>query len=127
MSAIRLHREFGVNPTMPVCFWCGKDTGEIALLGAAYKGEAPRSMVMNYEPCVECKATMSLGICVAEATSDNKPTGRWVVVTEDCAKRLFEGWPMLENVLKLRRVHVGRMFMDAIAAQTTEIEAGEKP
>ena len=30
---ILLSPKYGVNPTMPVCFWCGEDRGEIALLG----------------------------------------------------------------------------------------------
>lgn len=125
MSTIRLHREFGVNPTMPVCFWCGEDTGEIAWLGAAYKDKAPRSMVMNYEPCTKCKAIMALGICVAEATSDNKPTGRWIVMSEDGAKRLFER-PVLDSILKLRRVHVGKAVMDRLIGLPVEVAEGEK-
>lgn len=125
MSMIRLHREFGVNPTRPVCFWCGEDTGKIALLGAAYKGKAPRSMVMNYEPCAECKTNMALGICVAEATSDNKPTGRWVVISEDGAKCLFER-PVLDSILKLRRVHVGEAVMDRLIGLPVEVAEGEK-
>lgn len=44
MSSVRLHPKYGVNPTIPTCFWCGKDKNEIALLGAAYKEEAPMHM-----------------------------------------------------------------------------------
>lgn len=34
MSNIRLHKDFGLNPTLPTCFYCGEETSEIALLGA---------------------------------------------------------------------------------------------
>lgn len=54
-DSIRLHPEHGLNPTLCTCFWCGEDTGEIALLGATYNGEAPMHMVLNYEPCAACK------------------------------------------------------------------------
>jgi hypothetical protein len=91
-----------VNPTIPVCFWCGKEKNEIALLGRL-KGdaEAPRNIVLDYEPCDECKANMALGVTVMEATSGPNqrssveiqkgicPTGRWVVITHDAAQRIF--------------------------------------
>ena len=54
-DSIRLHPEHGLNPTLCTCFWCGEDTGEIALLGATYNGEAPMHLVLNYEPCAACK------------------------------------------------------------------------
>lgn len=70
---ITLHREHGLNPTIPVCFWCGEEKGEIALLGNKYKGEAPRHMVMDYEPCLACQERFKQGILVIEA--DTKPVG----------------------------------------------------
>ena len=33
MSSIKVSKEHGVNPTMAVCARCGKDTGELLLLG----------------------------------------------------------------------------------------------
>ncbi len=101
MSGIILHKEHGLNPTMPVCAWCGKEKGEIALLGAAYKGKAPMRMIMDYEPCEECKAGMALGITFVEASptpiakgqmpfSGGYPTGRWSVITEEAFERNFK-------------------------------------
>lgn len=58
---IKLSEKYGVNPTIPVCFWCGESKNEIALLGRlgdARKGEdieAPKNMVLDYEPCDKCK------------------------------------------------------------------------
>lgn len=105
MSSIRLHPKHGLNPTMPVCFYCGKDTGEIALLGAGYRGEAPHKMIINKEPCEWCKGNMRRGIVLIEATGrtsdDCQPTGQYVVLTEDAARRMFIE-PMLTQVLRTR-------------------------
>lgn len=69
-ASIPLSKEFGVNPTMPVCYWCGKDTGEIALLGRNYKehgreAQAPSRMILNDEPCPECREKLDSGAWVA--------------------------------------------------------------
>ena len=32
-NAIKVSPKYGLNPTIPVCFWCGKERGEIALMG----------------------------------------------------------------------------------------------
>lgn len=98
MPSIRLHPKFGVNPTLAVCFFCGQQSGDILLLGDAYKGEAPRQKIANYQPCDTCKAQMAAGITLIEAIpADDKhpamvnglaPTGRWWVITEDALGRL---------------------------------------
>jgi hypothetical protein len=68
-----LSKEHGLNPTMPVCYWCGEETGEVALLGAAYKGEAPMHMVLNKEPCPACKAKLdSLEWSLSTQTADTR-------------------------------------------------------
>jgi hypothetical protein len=109
--SLRLHPKYGVNPTMPVCFWCGEATGEIAMLGAGYKGEAPMSLVINYDPCEKCRANMALGFLVVQCGSiannppldknnpNSRPTGRWCVIKREVAHRLFGDspqWPSIE-------------------------------
>jgi len=100
-DSIRLHREYGLNPTLCTCFWCGEDTGEIALLGAAYRGEAPMHRVLNYEPCAACKKEFAKGITLIETTTrpthnqpaidgTNYPTGRIAVITEESIPRIFD-------------------------------------
>ena len=32
-NSIKISQKHGVNPTIPICFWCGKEKNEIALLG----------------------------------------------------------------------------------------------
>ena len=111
---IRLHPEHGINPTIGVCFWCGKDDGTIALLGASCEGEAPMRSILSYEPCAACKKQMRRGILCIEidrarfpdraplnkADRDSVPTGRWCVVKREAAERMFsdyEGWDAIRQ------------------------------
>lgn len=62
-DSIELSPEHGLNPTMGVCFRCGKPTGEIALLGRVRTdgcddAEAPREAVLSLDPCAECVKEM---------------------------------------------------------------------
>lgn len=103
---IRVSPKYGANPTIPICFWCGKEKNEIALLGRL-KGdvEAPHHCVIDYEPCEECQKTWKLGVALlgtSEKSIDDSlppiknssgkvlyPTGQWMVITKDAAKRYF--------------------------------------
>lgn len=104
---IKLSPKYGVNPTIPVCFWCGESKNEIALLGKLGDGrkgedfEAPMSMVLNYEPCDKCREAMESGFTIMVATSQPNsvgqppiqgnlyPTGQFAVVTQEAAERIF--------------------------------------
>lgn len=100
-DSIRLHPQFGLNPMICQCFWCGKNKNEIALLGAAYNKEAPMHGVTDYEPCEECADQFNQGMLLMEAADSIKgpiPTGRHWVITEDATKRIFTG-DMLKQVL----------------------------
>lgn len=107
-NGIEISPKHGLNPTIPVCFWCGKEKNEIALPGRIREKtqrnsdiEAPRRMVIDYEPCDECKKMWESGVAVLEAqetlTMPNQPeiqkgiypTGRLVVVTVEGADRVF--------------------------------------
>lgn len=104
---ILLSPRYGANPTIPLCFWCGKERMEVALLGRIHNSEcddleAPRHMVIDYEPCEECKNNMSLGFTVIEATTTPNsvtnmeiqkgvyPTGRAMIITTEAAHRVFK-------------------------------------
>ena len=105
MSGIKISPKYGVNPTIPVCFWCGKQKNEIALMGHM-KGdiEAPKNMVLDYVPCEECQNHMAMGVAVLEARDHPNtegqppmqkgvyPTSRFVVVTTECADRVFNAY-----------------------------------
>ena len=105
MSGIKISPKYGVNPTIPVCFWCGKQKNEIALMGHMTDDiEAPKNMVLDYVPCEECQNHMSMGVAVLEASDHPNtegqppmqkgvyPTSRFVVVTTECADRVFNAY-----------------------------------
>ena len=104
-NSIKLSPKHGVNPTIPVCFFCGEEKNEIALLGRIGDGrkhedfEAPMRMVLDYEPCDKCKEQWSKGVAIIEVTqtplSDGRPpiqkdlypTGRHVVIKPEAWSR----------------------------------------
>lgn len=60
-----MSRKHGLNPTVPICFFCGETKNEVALLGRINSPdrkekdiEAPSHCIINYEPCDECKEKM---------------------------------------------------------------------
>lgn len=84
---IFLHPKYGLNPTIPTCILCGKEKGEIALLGRAYKEEAPMHMVLDFEPCKDCREKyLNSGIMLVEV-EDNKYKA--IVIKEEAFKRIF--------------------------------------
>mgnify|MGYP003460433505 CR=1 FL=1 len=105
-SSIRLHPKFGLNPTIPLCYWCGKGKNEVALLGAAYKGEAPRNLVIDMEPCTDCADKWAQGIVLFEATPGSEGpeyTGRWAVIREEAVSRMFKPQETVDLVLLKRK------------------------
>lgn len=117
---IKLSPEHGVNPTIPVCFWCGQEKNQVALLGKIDKKDsaAPMKMIIDYEPCDKCKELFSKGIHVIGVSEEpivekmfpivddgkNKlyPTGSMFVAPEDWIKGFLtanEQDGMIEDVL----------------------------
>lgn len=104
-KGIKISPKHGLNPTIPVCFWCGKQKNEIALMGRMKDDiEAPKNMVLDYVPCEECQSHMAMGVAVLEASDHPNtegqppmqkgvyPTSRFVVVTTECADRVFNAY-----------------------------------
>lgn len=122
-KGIEISPKYGVNPTIPVCFWCGKEKNEIALMGRirqkdstgrTVRGsdvEMPKHVVLDYEPCDCCKEQFNLGVQLIECNyrpvderpplstdeHGNKvfPTGRTVVMKPEAAQRIFNIDPEL--------------------------------
>ena len=109
--SITLSKKHGVNPGLINCYFCGEPK-EIALYGRLPGGkEAPRSGVLDLEPCETCRDLMSRGIllistrdgeaekCDAardEARRAGAPfipnpwrSGGWVVVSEEAIRRVL--------------------------------------
>lgn len=99
---IRLSDKHGLNPSINVCPFCGKDK-ELILFGKLKDdAKAPQRVVADYEPCDECKAKMQQGVTIIEVTTephDMEPitrtpvdgwmTGRWCVISVKSAIALF--------------------------------------
>lgn len=103
--SLRLHPEFGVNPTIAACAWCGKDKNEIALLGFNKGKLAPRRVMLDDEPCEECQKTMNKGITIVLKKSENGPRLAWAVAKEEAFLSLLKE-DVRESVKKARRCEV---------------------
>ena len=103
--SIKLSPKYGLNAALTTCFWCGETSG-IAICGKIsgkddHDMEAPKYVFGGYEPCENCKEKMKLGTAIMEADTwpvfegqpemQKKvyPTGRWVVLRKEAAKRIF--------------------------------------
>lgn len=92
-NSIPVTKESGLNPTMGICYFCGEPDGSIALLGANFKGEAPKYMVLGIEPCPKCAEEHKGKIFIVGVTSTydkdfrglnlgkDKNTGKYIVAS----------------------------------------------
>lgn len=143
-NSIKMSPKHGVNPTIPQCFWCGKDKNEIALMGKIDRedSEAPRHVIMDYEPCDKCKELFDKGIHVIGVTEkpiiknmfpictspDGKslyPTGTMFVSSEDWIRRLLsdpEEKGLLDAVLEHRKMLMPEEICAEYVRQAKELE-----
>lgn len=99
-NSIRISPEHGVNPSIAVCFFCGKDKGLVMLGKLKGDAKAPKRAIYDYKPCEECQKKLAQGVGVIEVTTVNNqtipiqpgawPTGRWCVIPKEAAERLFK-------------------------------------
>ena len=90
-SSIRLHPKYGVNPTISSCIICGKEKNEIALLGNAYKEQAPMHMVTSIEPCDDCRTKyLTIGIMLVETNEQRQPSGNIAVIKTEAFQKIFD-------------------------------------
>lgn len=131
-DSITIDPQFGVNPTVTLCFWCGKDSG-IALFGKlnakqrkalnSPTGEAPRAMVLDKTPCNACLGFMEQGvilISVDEEKSKEDPqnpyrTGGWVVVSDAGIRHAIPEGELRETILLQRVAFVPDDAWDALS------------
>jgi hypothetical protein len=133
---IPLSPKHGLNPTIPVCAWCGEDKNEIALLGkikGSNDAEAPMHCVLDYEPCEHCKEQWSQGVAVLEVTTkgvspyrppiqkdngnDLTPTMRMVCVRAEVASDIFGGEFKPGNRLLLEDEAFEKIFGEALRGE----------
>ena len=104
MSSIRLSQKHGVAPALTFCRVCGKDTNELALLGASADqvmrevhaatngqygskdgySEYEHNRIPATEPCDECKALLDGKGCILIA----KDTGEYLKLTKEMVDSL---------------------------------------
>lgn len=103
-----ISEKHGLNPSINVCFFCGKDK-EVVLFGKLKNDiKAPKRILADYQPCAECAKMHAKGRLVIEVVTTDTgsmpimpgawPTGRWCVLDKGVATRLFrnsEDKPML--------------------------------
>ena len=126
---IKLSPRYGANPTIPVCFWCGQDKNEVALLGRIgneKKGEdfeAQMHMVLDYKPCDKCRENMAMGFTIMEATDEPNlstnipmqsgvyPTGRYAVIRKEAVNDVFQ-----QEIAETDKAFVDRVLFDQIVS-----------
>lgn len=140
-ESIKLSPNHGLNPTIPICFWCGEEKNEIAIMGKINKNDdkMPMHVCLDYEPCESCRDKMNLGVTVIEATatpnvatnvpiqSNAYPTGRWSVVTRDFINRITNNNPKFANTntLLMDKESYDTIFANVHEKDVTEDENNE--
>jgi hypothetical protein len=130
--SLKLHPDYGLNPSCSICFWCN-ESKDVVLFGKAYPGggEAPSKIVMDYEPCATCTANFQLGVTCVEVQPSNQqlvlqaglaPTGRLSVITTEAAERLFEDQP---EVLKQGKVLLDKDAYEIMFGDKNETQDGQ--
>ena len=105
MKGIRVSERYGVNPAIPLCFFCNEPKNELILTGRLPgDAEAPQNKVWDKRPCDKCAGYMKLGIIlisVRNGESGDNPyrTGRFCVIKEEAFRDLFSG---AEDALRRR-------------------------
>ena len=118
-KSIRLSKKYGLNATIPSCFWCGQLKNEVVLMGKLGRGEqdleAPFGMLLDYEPCDACWGKRDLGVTLIEVTEEANfenqpeiqeglyPTGKWCVIKDEAADRIFGELLDDNNIMLLDR------------------------
>lgn len=140
-KSIRLSRKHGVNPSVGVCFWCGKDDGSVLLMGRLPNdAEAPRRACAGYDPCPDCKAQFDQPDCVVFIEADTAPTfdgqppmqrkpfevyptGRLFGIAVDAATRLLQPGELRDDTLRRRRAFMDRATFSTVFADQLKQEA----
>jgi len=128
-DSIKLHPEYGLNPTLATCIICGEETGEIAFLGANYKGEAPKNMVLTVKPCEKChKKYLTKGVLLVEAEEKQVrkhlkrvPTGLITVIRNEAFKTVFQ-----QDIPKDKIVFVEVGILQLLKEQSQRADEADK-
>lgn len=92
---IRLSPKHGINPAVPLCYFCQEPKQEIILAGRLRgDAEAPKAAVWDDQPCGTCREHMRQGVVLisvrdGEFGPNPHRTGGWVVVKDEAIQRWF--------------------------------------
>ena len=145
--SLRISEEWGVNPSIGVCMYCGGD-GDVILMGALTVGKykdtfgqdpspgdvknnmakAPHRMSMGSDPCQKCADRMKDGWVYFMETSESRvPTGRSVGIREDSAAGLLQdivvdgsAEEQVAAIKKHRVMHMPREVFEKIFAEALD-------
>jgi hypothetical protein len=131
-DSIRLSEKHGVNPAIPLCFFCLKPKNEIILPGKMKNDmEAPRNAVWDMRPCDECKGFMAKGIILISVdeskSADHKNpyrSGGWCVVKEELVKQALGGGSkeLVEQTLRVRVAFITDEAWDKIGLPRGDVK-----
>jgi hypothetical protein len=125
--SIRLSDAHGVNPAIPLCFFCNKPKNEIILAGRLPGDrEALRNAVWNKEPCDECAGYMKQGIiCIStrdgEGGDNPYRTGAWIVLREEAMRRFVQPEALAEEIARRRVAFIPDEVWNALGLPRGEV------
>ena len=140
MSGVHFDRKLGLNPSLINCFFCGKSKAVALLgihagtirkmLGMSPGMKAPRELVVDQEPCDECKDYMKEGvifISVEDGQRENKArnprrTGRLCVLKDEGVIEMMTPSELRDDILKQRICFIEDSSWGALCLPTEEID-----
>lgn len=124
--SVRLSPKHGVNPAIPMCFYCGEPKDEIILAGRMKDdAQAPHNVVWNCAPCDKCTDYMTKGvilISVRNGESGDNPyrTGGWCVVSDAGITHIIADEALRADILKKRASFVFDKVWDYVGLPRRE-------
>lgn len=138
-NSVKISPRHGLNPSIPICFWCGEEKNEVVLLGKMNKedSEAPRRILIDYKPCEKCKKAFEQGIQVIGVNTtpffDNQeplkdegddrlyPSGAYFIATEQWVNRVIDDEDIRNSTLKTRKLLMEDNIVKDIVNQIKEM------
>lgn len=126
---IRLSEKHGLNPSIPVCYYCGEAKNEVALLGRLPGDEeAPRYCCLDKQPCDKCQELLEKGVMFIKvrdgAEGPNLERLGLILVIRDNALHKVVKEPALSRILKQRVAFVDETTWNYLGLNELETTLG---
>lgn len=132
MSDIKISPKHGLNPSIPLCFFCHRPKNEVVLMGRLKNDqEAPMYCIVDQDPCDECKKDMDMGIALIGThntpVSEQQPTignglyltGDFIVIAETFVQNIFKPEDV-DTILANRKALVPQELLDDMMTKAKE-------